>query len=191
MEVSDEIKEKSACKILLEEFGEEKILMDQIPMIMEYLLPKKTYKMRVIYQQYGQHTKEIIDLDDFMRRHSTFGFSLVTIDTLKLSLQFDDMEKSIEHIFKVPNTRHFREKWMQSFESTISNYYQNISNLSEISDLHIMMHMDQTNTFQFVTSLIPREESYTISIRYKMTKEWVHILLQMIEFFKIIRSFEV
>lgn len=164
--------------------------MDQMPTILEYLLPKKTYKMRVIYQQYGQHTKEITYLDDFMRRHSTFGYSLVSIDTLKLSLQFDDMEKSIEHLFKVPNTKKIREKWIESFESTISNYYQNTSKLSEISDLHLMMHMDSSNTFQFVTSLIPREESYSISIRYKMTKEWVNILHQMIEFFKIIRSFE-
>ncbi len=191
MEVSDMIEEKSVCKILLDEFGEENVHIDQMPTILEYLIPKKTFKMRVIYQQYAQPTKEIIDLDDFMKRHSTFGFSLVTIDTLKLSIQFDDMEKSIEHIFKVPNRREFREKWIQQFENTISNYYQNTSNLSEISDLHIMMHLDQTNTFQFVTSLIPREESYTISVRYKMTKEWVHILHQMIEFFKIIRSFEI
>lgn len=185
--------ESSDVKVLLEEMEEEGLDIRDMPHLLEYLVPKKRFTPYLLFEKY-QGPQEYYTYDEFMGKHSQFGFSLVTIDKLKFIVRIDDMEKSIQHIFKIPPTQSTRDRWIEQFEKTISEFPFQYEGYREIAPIYIKINLSDHDvahqTFQFVTSLMPREESYSLSISYKMTPEWQDTLQKMVNVFKLVKSYE-
>jgi hypothetical protein len=185
--------ESSDVKVLLEEMEEDRLDIQHMPHLFEYLVPKKRFTIFLQYEKY-QSLKEYFSYEEFITKHSQFGFSLVLIDRLKLIVRIDDMEKSIQHVFKVPSTLHVRNQWIQQFEKTLSEFPFQYEGIQEIPPIYIKINLDDHDashqSFQFVSSLIPREESYSLSISYKMTPQWQDTLQKMIQVFKLVKSYE-
>lgn len=185
--------ESSDVKVLLEEFEEEGLDIRDMPHLLEYIVPKKRLTVFLLYEKY-QGSQEYFSYDEFMGKHQHLGFSLVSIDKLKFIVKIDDMEKSIQHIFKVPYTQSTRDRWIEQFEKTISEFPFQYEGYQEIAPIYIKINLDDHDVshrnFQFVTSLTPREESYSISISYKMTPEWQDTLKKIVNVFKLVKSYE-
>lgn len=185
--------ESSDVKVLLREMEEEGLDIETMPNLIQYMVPKKRFTVFLQYEKY-QNLKEYFSFDEFVSKHREYGFSLVTIDRLKLIIRIDDMEKSIQHVFKIPSIQSVRNKWIQQFEKTLSEFPFQYKGIQEIAPIYIKINLDDHDvshqSFEFVSSLIPREESYSLSISYKMTPQWQDTLQKMIQVFKLVKSYE-
>jgi hypothetical protein len=185
--------ESSDVKVILEEMEEEGLDIQYASHLLDYMVPKKKFTVFLQYEKH-QGSKEYFTYEEFISKHQHLGFSLVTIDRLKFIVRIDDMEKSIQHIFKVPHTQSIRNRWIEQFEKTISEFPFQYEGYQEIAPIYIKINLDDHDvthrTFQFLTSLVPREESYSVSISYKMTPEWQDTLQKMVSVFKIVKSYE-
>ena len=185
--------ESSEVKLLLREMEEEGLDIQTMPHLIEYMVPKKRFTIFLQYEKY-QSPQQYFSFDEFISKHSECAFSLVTIDRLKLIVRIDDMEKSIQHVFKIPSIQSVRNKWIQQFEKTLSEFPFQYEGFQEIPPIYIKINLDDHDvchqSFEFASSLIPREESYSVSISYKMTPQWQDTLQKMIQVFKLVKSYE-
>lgn len=178
----------SDVKLMIQHLQEEAIEPQFIPFILDYMIPKTSYELLVYHKKFMQAKEDIYEWNEFKTRFSE-GFLYKEMDTLQFIIRFHDFEKIVKHVFRVPHSKFTRDTWVNTFTETISAYETRIF---DIPSLYIKLNTDSLggthSTFIFAASSLPNNDTYHVSIEYKMTAKWVSILQNMNQFFNLIRS---